>query len=200
MNVVSLGGILMNWFVRYWYQLMIEHDTSFVHKRKLSLANKLVLTALMSALATMFQAAGNLVPGIGLLISPFSTLPIFFAIFYSIREGILSYILTIFLLFIIEPSELIVFPFTTGLLGLTLGVSFLKLKRRIWIVSFSATCLLIGIMIVLDVFHFPVLGPAVHTTMDIKIILSIFIMSFLYCWIYAGFCRIMMNKLYKVLY
>ncbi len=126
----------MNWFVRYWYQLMIEHDTSFVHKRKLSLANKLVLTALMSTLATMFQAAGNLVPGIGLLISPFSTLPIFFAIFYSIREGILSYILTIFLLFIIEPSELIVFPFTTGLLGLALGVSFLKLKRRIWIVSF----------------------------------------------------------------
>ncbi|MEC3250606.1 hypothetical protein P9159_28975 [Bacillus cereus] len=184
----------MNRFVRYWYQLMIEHDTSFVHKRKLSLANELVLTALMSALATMFQAAGNLVPGIGLLISPFSTLPIFFAIFYSIREGILSYILTIFLLF------LIVFPFTTGLLGLALGVSFLKLKRRIWIVSFSATCLLIGIMIVLDVFRFPVLGPAVHTTMDIKIILSIFIMSFLYCWIYAGFCRIMMNRLYKVLY
>ncbi len=124
----------------------------------------------------------------------------FFAIFYSIREGILSYILTIFLLFIIEPSELIVFPFTTGLLGLALGVSFLKLKRRIWIVSFSATCLLIGIMIVLDVFRFPVLGPAVHTTMNIKIILSIFIMSFLYCWIYAGFCRIMMNRLYKVLY
>ena len=85
----------MNRFVRYWYQLMIEHDISFVHKRNLSLANKLVLTALMSALATMFQAAGNLIPGIGLLISPFSTLPIF-AILYSIREGILSYILTIF--------------------------------------------------------------------------------------------------------
>ncbi|EAO52658.1 Hypothetical membrane spanning protein [Bacillus thuringiensis serovar israelensis ATCC 35646] len=47
---------------------------------------------------------------------------------------------------------------------------------------------------------FPVLGPTVHTTMDIKIILSIFILSFLYCWIYAGFCRIMMNRLCKVLY
>lgn len=94
MNVVSLGGILMNWFVRYWYQLMIEHDTSFVHKRKLSLANKLVLTALMSALATMFQAAGNLVPGIGLLISPFSTLPIFllFSILF-VREYFLIFLL-----------------------------------------------------------------------------------------------------------
>ncbi|ARO60303.1 Uncharacterized protein B5E38_2785 [Bacillus cereus] len=93
----------MNRFVRYWYQLMIEHDTSFVHRRKLSLANKLVLTALMSALATMFQAAGNLVPGIGLLISPFSTLPIFFAIFYSIREGILLIFLLFFYYLLLSP-------------------------------------------------------------------------------------------------
>ncbi|MBE5106676.1 hypothetical protein IGI01_15735 [Bacillus thuringiensis] len=190
----------MNRFIRYWYQLMIQQDANFVHKKKLSLANNLVITALMGALATMFQAAGNLIPGIGLLISPFATLPIFFAICYSIRAGILSYILTIFLLFIIQPGELIVFPFTTGLLGIALGLSFLQFKRRIWVVSFSAICLLIGIMIVLDVFRFPVLGPTVHTTMDIKIILLIFILSFLYCWIYAGLCRIMMNRLYKVLY
>jgi len=200
MNEVSLGGILMNRFVRYWYQLMIEHDANFVHKRKLSLVNKLAMTALMSALATMFQAAGNLIPGIGLLISPFATLPIFFAICYSIREGILSYVLTIFLLFIIQPSELFVFPFTTGLLGIALGVSFSRLRRRIWVVSFSAICLLIGIMIILDIFRFPVLGPTVHTTLDIKIILSIFVLSFLYCWIYAGFCRIILNRVYKVLY
>ncbi|PGZ03359.1 hypothetical protein COE30_23350 [Bacillus cereus] len=190
----------MNRFVRYWYQLMIEQDAYFVHKRKLSIVNKLVITALMSALATMFQAAGNLIPGIGLFISPFATLPIFFAICYSIREGILSYVLTIFLLFIIQPSELFVFPFTTGLLGIALGISFLQLKRRIWVVSFSAICLLTGIMIVLDIFRFPVLGPTVHTTMDLKIISLIFILSFLYCWIYAGLCKIMMNRLYKVLY
>ncbi|PEN36881.1 hypothetical protein CN630_30860, partial [Bacillus wiedmannii] len=81
-----------------------------------------------------------------------------------------------------------------------LGVSFSRLRRRIWVVSFSAICLLIGIMIILDIFRFPVLGPTVHTTLDIKIILSIFVMSFLYCWIYAGFCRIILNRVYKVLY
>lgn len=70
-------GVLVNRFVRYWCQLMIENDASVVYKRKLSLANKLVITALMSALAAMFQAAGNLIPGIGLFISPFATLPIF---------------------------------------------------------------------------------------------------------------------------
>ncbi len=198
MDEISLGGILMNRFVRYWCQLMIKNNGDFVHKRKLSLANKVVITALMSALATMFQAAGNLIPGIGLFISPFATLPIFLAICYSIREGVLSYFLTILLLFIIEPSELIVFPFTTGLLGIALGLSFILFKRRIWVVSFSAICLLIGIMIVLDIFRFPVLGPTIHTIMDIKMILSIFILSFLYCWIYAGLCRILLNRVYRV--
>ncbi|OFD58996.1 membrane protein [Bacillus mycoides] len=188
----------MNRFRCYWYQWMIEQDANFVHKRKVTPASRLVITALLGSFAAIFQSAGNLIPVIGLFISPFATLPIFFAICYSIREGILSYILTIFLLFIIEPSELIVFPFTTGLLGIALGVSFLQFKRRIYVISFSAICLFIGIMIVLDIFRFPVLGPTVHTTMDIKIITLIFILSFLYCWIYAELCRIIMNRVYKV--
>ncbi|MGQ0440795.1 hypothetical protein ACT4UT_30825 [Bacillus sp. B-TM1] len=48
-----------------------------MNKVRIILYHKLVITALMSALATMFQAAGNLIPGIGLFISPFATLPIF---------------------------------------------------------------------------------------------------------------------------
>ncbi|QWG63832.1 YybS family protein [Bacillus mycoides] len=188
----------MNRFRSYWYQWMIEQDANFVHKRKVTPASRLVITALLGSFAAIFQSAGNLIPGIGLFISPSATLPIFLAICYSIREGVLSYILTIFLLFIIEPSELIVFPFTTGLLGIALGVSFLQFKRRIWVISFSAICLLIGIMIILDIFRFPVLGPSIHTTMDIKVITLIFILSFLYCWIYAELCRIIMNRVYKV--
>ncbi|WP_433772194.1 hypothetical protein [Bacillus wiedmannii] len=188
----------MNRFVRYWHQLMIAHDANFVRKIKVSPASSLVITALLGAFATIFQSAGNLIPGIGLFISPFATIPIFLAICYSIREGVLSYILTILLLFVIQPGELIVFPFTTGLLGIALGVSFLQFKKRIWVVSFSAICLLIGIMIVLDIFRFPVLGPTVHTTIEIKVIVMIFTLSFLYCWIFAELCRLILNRVYKV--
>lgn len=94
-------GILMNRFVRYWYQLMIEQDANFVHKRKLSLVYKLVITALMSALATMFQAAGNLIPGIGLLISPFATLPIFllFVILFVREYSLMPLLFSYYLLF-----------------------------------------------------------------------------------------------------
>ncbi len=165
----------------------------------MALATKLVITALLSTFATMFQSAGGFMPGIGYLISFLATLPIFLATCFTIRQGILSYILTIFLLFIIQPSELIIFPFTTGLLGIAMGVGFLQLKRRILVVSFSSLCLLTGIMMILYVFRFPVLGPTVDTTMDLKVIAILFILSFLYCWIFAELCRIIMDRLCRAL-
>ncbi|WP_242218677.1 hypothetical protein [Bacillus cereus group sp. BfR-BA-01380] len=189
----------MNRFVRYWYQSMIEIDGNYIYVRKMALATKLVITALLSTFATMFQSAGGFMPGIGYLISFLATLPIFLATCFTIRQGILSYILTIFLLFIIQPSELIIFPFTTGLLGIAMGVGFLQLKRRILVVSFSSLCLLTGIMMILYVFRFPVLGPTVDTTMDLKVIAILFILSFLYCWIFAELCRIIMDRLCRAL-
>lgn len=193
------GGILINRFVRYWCQSMIETGVTYVHVRKMAPATRLVVTALLSTFAALFQSAGDLMPGIGYLISFLTTLPIFLATCFSIRQGILSYILTNFLLFIIQLSELIIFPLTTGLLGIAMGVAFLKLKRRIVVVSFSSICLVMGIMLILYVFHFPVLGPTVDTTMDSKVIAIIFILSFVYCWIYAELCRILMKRLYQAL-
>lgn len=187
----------MKLLVRYWCQSMIETGSISLHVRKMALATRLVITALLSTFAAIFQSAGGFMPGIGFLISPFATLPIFLATCFSIRQGILSYTLTIFLLLIIQPSELIIFPFTTGLLGVALSVAFLQLKRRIVVVSFSAACLLVGIMIILYVFRFPVLGPTVDTTMDLKVIAFIFILSFLYCWIFAEICRMFINRLYQ---
>lgn len=174
---------------------MIETSSDYVHVRKIPFATKLVITALLSTLATMLQSAGGFMPGIGFLISCLATLPIFLVTCFSIRQGILSYILTIFLLLFIQPSELIIFPLTTGLLGVAMGVSFLYLKRRIMVVSFSSLCLLVGIMTTLYVFRFPVLGPVVDTTIGSKVIAIIFIVSFLYCWIFAELCRILMNRL-----
>ncbi|PFE02871.1 hypothetical protein COE15_11330 [Bacillus cereus] len=189
----------MDQFVRYWYQSMIETDANYVHVRKMALATKLVITAVLSTFAAMFQSAGGFMPGIGFLISILATLPIFLTTCFSIRQGILSYTLTIFLLFIIQPSELIIFPFTTGLLGIAMGAAFLQFKRRVVVVSFSSICLLTGIIMLLYVFRFPVLGPTVDTTMDSKVIAIICVLSFLYCWILAELCRILMNRLCQVL-
>ena len=88
----------MNRFVRYWCQLMIRiMGTLFI--KKIILANKVVIIALMSALA-MFQAAGNLIPGIGLFISPFATLPIFwrFATLFVREYFLISLLFSYYLL------------------------------------------------------------------------------------------------------
>lgn len=191
--------ILIEWFVRYWYQSMRRIDGDHIHLKKIPFAANLVITALLSTLAAMFQSAGGFMPGIGYLISFLATLPIFLVTSLSIRQGILSYILTILLLFIIQPSELIIFPFTTGLLGIAIGVSFFQLNKRILVVSFSSICLLAGIMVILYVFRFPVLGPTVNTIIDAKVIAIIFILSFFYSWLFVELCRIFLNRLYRFL-
>ncbi|PFJ16881.1 hypothetical protein COD67_05325 [Bacillus cereus] len=189
----------MKRFVRYWYQSMIEIDGDHIHLKKIPLAANLVITALLSTLAAMFQSAGGFMPGIGYLISFLATVPIFLVTCLSIRQGILSYILTMFLLFIIQPSELIIFPFTTGLLGIAIGLAFFQLNKRILVISFSSICLFTGIMVILYVFRFPVLGPTVDTTMDSKVIAIIFILSFFYCCLFVELCRIFLNRLYRFL-
>src|SRR5690606_32484068 len=98
----------------------ITDDSLAVHHemRQKSYPNRLVLVAMFSALAAIFQAAGGLLPGVGFIISPFATLPILFCSILSKRLGFLAYFITNFMLLIIQPAELLVFPFTTGVLGL----------------------------------------------------------------------------------
>ena len=55
---------------------------------------------------------------------------IIFCTFLSIRQGFLGYMLAILILFILQQSEIFVFPFTTGLLGLVIGTTFLYLQKR----------------------------------------------------------------------
>lgn len=43
--------------------------------------------------------------------------------------GVMSYFLSILLLFIWQLSELIVFPFTTGLVGIGVGAGFTFLRK-----------------------------------------------------------------------
>lgn len=66
---------------------------------------KLVITAILSVVAALFQSAGGLIPAVGMLISPLATLPIIIGMFTGIRYGLSSYVLTIFLILIIQPSE-----------------------------------------------------------------------------------------------
>src|SRR5690606_21054319 len=94
---------------------------TFYHYKR---TRKLILASIFACLAAIFQSAGGYLPGIGYLISPLATAPILLCSLLSIPYGFMSYLLTIMLLVILQPTELIIFPFTTGILGLGIGASF----------------------------------------------------------------------------
>lgn len=144
---------------------------------------KLMLGAILASLACIFQSAGIFV-GIGYVVSILTTLPIVVASVISLKIGFLTYILTILLLAITQPSELLIFPFTTGLLGLSLGIGLKILRNTVLITIFSSCCLTLGITCLLYIFQFPILGPSVTTNFDSKLLLYIFAFSILYSWIW----------------
>lgn len=144
---------------------------------------KLVLGSLLGVMAALLQAAG-LFPGLGYLFSMLATGPIILATIMSIRIGLITYVLTTLLLVIIQPTEVLVFLFTTGLLGIGLGIGFKLLKRRILVTISGACSLAIGIVILLYLFQFPILGPSL--TGQLHVLVSVAILSFclLYSWIW----------------
>lgn len=160
---------------------------------------KLLFMAFMAALATILQSAGGLLPAIGFLISPFATAPIMVVTLISLRSGIFTYIVTILLLFLIEPSELIIFPFTTGLLGLGLGWTLHKLNKRTVVVLMNGLLLCFGICIPLFVLGFPVFGPTASSSFNLISLLLILFFSLFYSWIWTELSLFILRKIIALL-
>lgn len=150
-----------------------------------SKAKRLVLGALFSSIAAILQAVGGVLPGVGFLISPLATAPILYCSLFSIPLGFISYLLTNLLLLILQPSELFVFSFTTGLLGLGTGIAFSIFKKRLSIIASGAALLTLGITCLLFIFHFPVLGPAPIDSFSFLTTSGIFLFAFIYNWIWV---------------
>ena len=90
---------------------------------------KLVGGALLGSIAVIFQSAG-IFTGLGFILSMMSTGPLVLASLISLRIGVMTYIITVCLLTIFQPSEVLVFLFTTGLLGLSLGIGLKYFKEK----------------------------------------------------------------------
>jgi hypothetical protein len=163
-------------------------------RNRKSFAFRLVTSALMALISAILQAAGGVIPGIGMLISPFSTAPIIISLLILPSFGILSYLLTIFLLLLIQPSELFVFPFTTGAMAIGIGLGFLLFSKFWKVITFSSLFLCIGICLLLYVIQFPVLGPFLIEFQVLNIIV-IYSFSLIYCWLWVELILRLLPKL-----
>ncbi|MDZ5471391.1 hypothetical protein SM124_06485 [Bacillus sp. 31A1R] len=164
-----------------------------------SKTTKLVLGSLLGALAAILQSAG-LFAGVGYIFSTITTGPIILATIISIRIGILTYVLTTLLLVIIQPTEVLVFLFTTGLLGVGLGIAFKLLKKGILVTLMGGITLSLGIFALLYIFQFPILGPSVTSKVSGTVILGTLVLSILYSWIWMRLCMIGMRHLNRFIF
>ncbi|MCG7346255.1 hypothetical protein MHZ92_19285 [Sporosarcina sp. ACRSL] len=179
----------------------LPSNPKYIHQRlnRWPQTKKFLFIALLAALAALLQSAGGLLPGIGFAVSPFATVPIMLVSLISVRYGVFTYVVTILLLFVIESSELLIFPFTTGLLGLGLGWSFYKLNRRPEVVLVNGLLLCIGICIPLYLLGFPVFGPTVSSSFNLVSLLLIFTFSLLYSWIFMELSLLILRKLKAII-
>ena len=167
--------------------------------KKVPPTKRLVLATILAVFSAILQAAGGLLPGIGFLISPFSTLTVLLAVLLSFRYGLLSYLLTILLLVFIEPGELLVFPFTTGLLGLTLGWTLLTFKKRFPIIVINGIVLTAGICTALYGLKFSVLGPLISTVPAVAPFLVIYAFALSYSWFWLELSLFFLGRIKKIL-
>ena len=109
-----------------------------------SVTKKLTTIARLTTLSAILQSAGGFIPVAGLFISPFATAPVIISTALSGKYGFLGYLLTIFLLVLIQPSEVLIFTFTTGLLGISIGLAFHVWKRRLCLIISGQLRYLVG--------------------------------------------------------
>lgn len=160
---------------------------------------KIILVSIFSCIAAILQSAGGFLPGVGYFVSPLATSPILLCTMLSIPFGVMSYVLTIMLLFVLEPTELIIFPFTTGLLGLGIGAAFYFFKKRLSMIFSGAMFLMLGIISLLYIFRFPVLGPAVSNSFSFLTIGGIFLFTFLYSWLWVEIALTIFKRIKSII-
>ncbi|MCT2536687.1 hypothetical protein NC661_20000 [Aquibacillus koreensis] len=157
-----------------------RHDITSVQYSK---TVKLVYGSLLGAIAALLQAAG-LFAGIGYAFSIMATGPIVLATVISIRIGLITYVLTTCLLVIIQPTEVFIFLFTTGLLGVSLGIGFKLVRQTAMVTLIGAVSLATGVLSLLYLFQFPILGPSINSELSVKVIAGVVAFSLVYSWIW----------------
>lgn len=179
----------------------LNSDVKIVEKYigfPVSPTRKIVYGALLASFATILQSAGML-GGAGFLVSALSTLPILIATIISLQLGFLTYTVALVMIAIIQPSELFAFPFTTGLLGLSMGMAFKYFKKGFLIVAFSGISLTLGILFILLIIQFPILGPAGTSGADLNLIMAILLFSIFYSWIWMKGFLLLVKRLDRII-
>ncbi|MFA9558236.1 hypothetical protein ACERII_13085 [Evansella sp. AB-rgal1] len=157
--------------------------------KEISKARFVSVGGMLTTIAVIFQSAPVFFPVVGLVFSPFSTLPIALAAFLNIPLGVSVYVASALILAFIYIQEAIILVFTTGLLGLSIG-TFLYRKGMVLSIFFSSILLTLGMLLLTYFLGVAVFGDA---TTSARIPLTIFLF-FAFSLMYAGIWSICLKK------
>ena len=156
-------------------------------------AKLISIGGIFSAFAILLHSSPVFLPGIGIILSPFASLPIALSAAVSPYLGIITLLTSASILLLISPQEAVIFLLTTGPLGLVLGLNYRKGKM----ISLAVTggILFIGINILTSIVGIEAFGD-ITPHYSLMITESIFILfSFIYSYIWIIAFRFFINFL-----
>ncbi len=153
-GIISFAGYLLllthtlNVLKRNRGKIRDRFNISGYHKR-------LTIGGALAALAALLHAAPVLLPGLGLALSPLSTLPVLIGTVVFADQVLAVFLATTGLLFFINAKEALIFLFATGPLGLSAALATIS-GKSIWRSLFvTASLLVFGIFLLIFMLGLP---------------------------------------------
>ncbi|HAX72256.1 MAG TPA: hypothetical protein DCY20_01895 [Firmicutes bacterium] len=157
----------------------------------------LVLGALLTVIATIFQCIPALLSEAFIFFTIFSTFPIFLAARLKTSLGIICYLLTILLISFISPHESLIFIFTNGVVGLSLGVARFYFNATKLIFLLSGLILFLSLNLVPYITGVLLFGFSLQLNLVTQVPLLIFCL--VYCLIFQYLCDIIYKRVLPVI-
>lgn len=147
--------------------------------QKIDISRFVCIGGILISSAVLFQAAPVYLPTVGLILSPFSTLPIGIAAAVNISLGLTVFLGAALILAVISLQETLILIFTTGLLGMVMG-AFIYRKGMIKAILFSSIALYIGMLFLTYVLGFTAFVELTKLFSTLLIHLVFFLFSLIY--------------------
>jgi hypothetical protein len=152
------------------------------------------LGGVFTALVVLFHSAPVFMPGIGLLLSPFATLPVALATVISTYLGIAVLFSSALILLVISPQEAVILLLATGALGVALGACYGKdiVKSTV----FTSGTLFLGINLLTNIMGISAFGDISSNLalLTATVVYLIFSIVYSIIWIFILKCTVRLLK------
>ncbi len=192
-KIIGFSGYLS--LLVYTFDLLKKHRGRILATFEIMTNNKrLTVGGVLVALAALLHAAPVFLPGLGLALSPLSSIPILIGAMLFADQVLAIFVATTCLLFFINAKEATIFLLATGPLGLSAALATIS-GRHFWKSLFvSASLLTSGIYLLVFILGLPGLQNIMGTFSLINLLLIV-LFSLAYSLLFANIALFLQKRL-----